>query len=139
MTIGPIIALIAMVAAVITMTVVLRWRPKTPSRSRSTGSPLPEQAVMVHLDSALVLEVYSENDLADLENRLIQVVEENDLGLYDGNERGSADITLLLFGADAEHLFNGIEQTLRASPLCVGARVTIRRGADGAPQRELRL
>lgn len=83
--------------------------------------------------------MYRECDLATLEDRLVRVMDEGGLGTLDGNEVGQGVVTLFLYGPDGERLFSGIEATLRAYPLCQGARVEIRRGADGSLRREVRL
>lgn len=103
-------------------------------------SEQPQQAVLVHLDGAgLPDHIYHEYDLATIEDMLIEVLERERLGEFDGNEVGPDQTTLFMYGPDAERLFDGIEQTLRGYPLCQGARVEIRRGGPGAPQRELQL
>jgi|SRR6185503_867666 len=105
-----------------------------------TQSEQPQQAVLVHLDgTGLPDHIYDEYDLATIEDRLIDTLEREGLGEFDGNEVGPGHTTLFMYGPDAERLFDGIEQTLRGYPLCQGARVEIRRGGPGAPQRELRL
>ena len=99
-----------------------------------------QQAVLVHLDaSGLPDHIYQKYDLATIEDQLIEVIEREGLGEFDGNEVGPDEAILFMYGLDAERLFAGIEQTLRAYPLCQGARVEIRRGGPGAQQRELRL
>jgi hypothetical protein len=105
-----------------------------------TQSEQLQQAVLVHLDgTGLPDHIYDEYDLATIEDRLIDTLEREGLGEFDGNEVGPGHTTLFMYGPDAERLFDGIEQTLRGYPLCQGARVEIRRGVPGAPQRELRL
>jgi len=100
----------------------------------------PQQAVLVHLDgTSLPDSVYQECDTATIEDRLIEVIERDGLGEFDGNETGPTETTLFMYGPDAGRLFVGIEQTLRAYPLCQGARVVIRRGGPGAEEREVRL
>ena len=99
-----------------------------------------QQAVLVHLDgTGLPDHIYREGDLATIEDRLIEVLEREGLGEFDGNEVGPEQTTLFMYGPNAERLFEVIEQTLRAYPLCQGARVEIRLGGPGAQQRELRL
>jgi hypothetical protein len=99
-----------------------------------------QQAVLVHLDGTdLADNVYEECDLSTLEDRLIEVIERDGLGEFDGNEIGPGETTLFMYGPDAERLFAGIEQTLRSYPLCERARVENRRGGPGAQQREVRL
>jgi hypothetical protein len=96
--------------------------------------------VLVHLDSVgLSPQIYADYDLATIEDRLIAVIEKQELGEFDGNEIGPGSTTLYMYGANAERLYAGIEATLRAYPLCQGARVIIRCGGPGAPQREVNL
>jgi hypothetical protein len=74
-----------------------------------------------------------------LAEQLGDILEQQRLGEYDGDERGPTETVLFMYGPDAERLFNGIEPVLRAYPLCQNARVVIRRGGPGAGERELRL
>ena len=107
---------------------------------QKSATPRSEQAVIVHVDSTgLPEDVYEQYDLATIEDRLIKVIKEDQLGEFDGNEVGRDEATLYMYGPDAERLFAGIESTLREYPLCQGARVEIRRGAPGAPLREVHL
>ena len=100
----------------------------------------PQQAVLVYLDgTGLPDEVYEECDLATIEDRLTEVIEREGLGEFDGNEIGPTEVTLFMYGPDAERLFAGIESTLRDYPLCQRARVVIREGEPGARERVLRL
>jgi hypothetical protein len=99
-----------------------------------------EQAVLVYLNgSELADEIYQQYDTSTLEDQLIAVIQSHNLGEFDGNEFGPEGVTLFMYGRDAEVLFNGIERVLRAYPLCQRARVVIRQGGPGAPQREVRL
>ena len=119
------------------MSILKRIFGKTPLDQAQSEQP---QAVLVHLDgSGLPDRIYHEYDLATIEDRLIEVLEREGLGEFDGDEVGPGQTTLFMYGPDAERLFDGIEETLRGYPLCQGARVEIRRGGPGAQQRELRL
>ena len=103
-------------------------------------SPESEQAVLVYLKAhGLPAHVYQECDLGTIGGRLREVIKRECLGLFDGNGIGSDEAVLYMYGADAERLFGGVEATLRAYPLCQGARVVIRRGGVGAEQREVIL
>jgi hypothetical protein len=111
---------------------------REPEKATATVGQAEEQAVIVYLDgSGLPGEIYEEYDLATLEDRLIEAVERSASGEYDGNEFGPDGTTLYLYGPDAERVFSAIEGTLRGYPLCQNARVVIRRGPPGSPEREL--
>jgi len=100
--------------------------------------PESEQAVQVFLKAhGLPAHVYQECDLGTIGGRLREVIKRERLGLFDGNEIGADEAVLYMYGANAERLFTGVEATLRAYPLCQGARVVIRRGGVGAEQREV--
>lgn len=68
-----------------------------------------------------------------LGRRLKEVLEANNLGWYAGELTIPESTTMILYGPDAEILFQAIEPILR---ICAGARITIRQ-RDG--QRELVL
>ena len=69
-----------------------------------------------------------------LGRRLEEVLEANNLGWYAGRLTIPESTTMILYGSDAETLFQAIEPTLRSEPICAGARITIRQ-RDG--QREI--
>ena len=97
-------------------------------------------AVLVHLDGiGLPDNIYQECDTATLEDKLIAILDAKGLGEFDGTESGSKETTVFLYGPDADKLFAGIEATLRAYPLCKGARVVLRYGGAGATEKELKL
>jgi hypothetical protein len=107
---------------------------------KASPNPTAEQAVLVYLDgSSLPDEVYEQNDLATIEDRIIAALAGKGLGEFDGNEIGPGGATLYLYGPEAERLFALIEPVLTAYPLCRNARVVIRKGGPGAPQREILL
>lgn len=102
--------------------------------------PSSEQAVIVYLDGVgLPDETYAEYDLATLEDQLDAVVREGRLGEYDGNEFGPTEVALYFYGSDAERLSAALAPVLTDYPLCRGARVVVRAGGPGAPQREFRM
>jgi hypothetical protein len=106
----------------------------------TAGVSANEEAVLVYLDgSDLPDHVGQEHDVATLEDRLTEIIEREQLGEFDGNEFGPDEVTLFMYGPNAERLFAGIEPVLRGYPLCQNARVVIRNGGPGAPEREVRL
>ena len=113
---------------------------REPEKATAPVGQTEEQAVIVRLDgSGLPDETYQDYDLATLEDRLIDVVARSQSGEYDGNEFGPGETILYLYGPNAETLFSAIEGTLRDYPLCQNARVVIRQGPPGSPEREVIL
>lgn len=107
---------------------------------KSQTPAVNDQAVLVYLDGQnLPNEIYEEHDLSTLEDLLIAEIESKGLGEFDGNEFGSNETIIYMYGPDAEALFAGIEATLRAYPLCQNARVQIRKGGPGSTAREVKL
>jgi hypothetical protein len=76
-----------------------------------------EQAVIVHIrfenseaDSSEQLE-----SILVLENCLTKAIEEINVGEFDGDEAGQGEVTLYMYGPDANRLFATVEPLLRAS------------------------
>jgi hypothetical protein len=109
-------------------------------KSLAPQSGSPQQAVLVYLDGLrLPPQVYAQCDLATIEDRLIEIIQRDHLGKFDGNKVREETTVLFMYGPDAERLYAGIERTLRNYPLCQRARVVIRRGGPGSAQREVLL
>lgn len=121
------------------MSLLSRFFGKSPAQKPAPNEPA-EHAVLVYLDgTGLPDRVYQEHDLATIETRLGEILQRQGLGGFDGNEMGPTETTLLMYGPDAERMFAAVEAALRDYPLCQGARVVIRRGGPGAPEREVRF
>jgi hypothetical protein len=104
------------------------------------SSASSQQAVLVYLDGTnLPPKVYEECDLSTIGEQLTEAIARGKLGEFDGDGASGDETVLYMYGPDAERLFEGIEKTLRGYPLCAGARVVIRSGGPGAPEREVRL
>jgi hypothetical protein len=98
-----------------------------------TSSLVHEQAVLIH---------FANEDLegsTPLQLALHELLTNNEVGMFDGNEVGDDTLVLYLYGPDAELLFQHIEPVLRADEFCRGARAVIRWGGPNAPQREVVL
>lgn len=99
-----------------------------------------EQAVLVYLDGkGLPKEVYEKYDLSTLEDQLIQAIESQSLGEFDGNEIGPEETILFMYTPNAEVLYAGIERILLRHPLCQNAHVLVRYGGPGSQAREIAL
>lgn len=70
--------------------------------------------------------VEGEREDEQLGRRLKEALEANNLGWYAGQLTIPESTTMILYGPDAEILFQTIEPTLRGEPICAGARITIR-------------
>jgi len=93
-------------------------------------------------DEQAVLIYFANEDLdgsIPLQEKLIALLENSPVGMFDGNEVGGGELVIFLYGPDAELLFMHIEPTLRADEFCKGARAVIRWGGPTAPQREVIL
>ena len=105
-----------------------------------SSEPKVNQAVTVFLDGThLPNDVYENYDLATLEDRLMEEIQAKSLGEFDGNEVRNRATLLSMHSVNAERLFAGIEPILTGYPLCQNARVVIRSGPAGAPEREVVL
>lgn len=67
-------------------------------------------------------------ELHGLKRSLKAVLDAHSVGEYGGDVRIPEVTTLLLYGPDAETLFQAVEPVLSAHPLCAGASVRIRQG-----------
>ncbi len=102
--------------------------------------PAEEQAVFIHLDAVgLAPEVYENYDLAMLEDQLSEALRESGSGEVDGNEIGQGEAIIFLYGANADQIFSDIEPVLRGNPLCQNARIRIRYGSPGSPEKGIRI
>ena len=97
-----------------------------PLKTKAAGT---EGTVLIELDGRTLPDaVYRDHDLKTIEDQLSAIVDEEAVGELDGHEFGPEKTTIFLYGADAEAVFHAVEPALRNSPLCDGARVTIRQG-----------
>jgi len=105
-----------------------------------TDEQPPEQAVLIYLDgNGLPDEIYANYDVATLEDQIVAVLEDANVGEYDGNEFGPDSVTLFLYGNSADVLYATIEPILKEYPLCQGAEVILQYGEPGAQEKKFRL
>ncbi|HEY2048881.1 MAG TPA: tetratricopeptide repeat protein [Caulobacteraceae bacterium] len=103
-------------------------RPAVSERSDGTKGQ-----VIITLDGrGLPDEIYRICDLATLESRLETRLEREGGGELDGHEHGPETTRIFLYGPDARALLDVIMPVLRDYPLCQGARVELRQGAEAA-------
>lgn len=85
-----------------------------------------EHAVIIHFNYG----IDGMDALYGLRDKLERVIEENQLGEYDGHEISTtfSDGFLYMYGPNAEVLFNGIKETLEETHFMHGAEATLRFG-----------
>jgi hypothetical protein len=101
-----------------------------------------EQAVIVYLllSGGQFGAPQERQSIQTLEDRLNQVVSDEGVGEFDGDEFGEGKCTLYLYGADAEKLFHAIEPLLKSSPVAAGGHAIKRFGAAVDPAaKEVRV
>jgi hypothetical protein len=98
-----------------------------------------EQAVIVYFNYG----IDGLDTLFELEEQLEEVITENELGEFDGNEVATdySDGSIYMYGPSAEKLFEAIKPILEATPFMKGARVLLRFGPpeDGVEERTVML
>jgi hypothetical protein len=99
-----------------------------------TADPRGSESVLIHLgreDFDLMI---------DLSYELVDALENNNLGMFDGNEIGGGDTVFFMYGPDAELLFQYVAPVFRRNEFCKGAKAVMRWGsAPDAPKREVIL
>lgn len=110
-----------------------------PAESTEDARP-PEHAVIIYFDN------YGGTDLDRLhqvEDRLLEVIEKNGLGEYDGHEINVAgtDGTLYMYGPNADAIFEAIKPILFDVDWLKEAKVRLRYGPpeDGVKERRIKL
>lgn len=85
-----------------------------------------EHAVIVQFDYG----IEGMEELYKLTDRLESIIEENQLGEYDGHEMATdySDGFLYMYGPNAETLFIGIKDTLEQTDFMKGAKAKLRFG-----------
>jgi hypothetical protein len=108
--------------------------------SKKKDQPKSEECVLIYLDAVnLPYEIYEKYDLSTLEDQLAEAIEKNKAGEFDGNEMGEGVTKIFTYGPDADRLYHAMESVLRDYPLCRNAKVVIRKGGPGSPQKEVQL
>jgi hypothetical protein len=79
-------------------------------------------------------------DVFEVEDRLIEAIEKEGVGEFDGNLLGPGSVELYAYGPDADALFEVMDPILRSVPLKKGSYATKRYGAADDPgAREVRV
>lgn len=96
-----------------------------------------EHAVIVEFDYG----IEGMEELYKLRDKLERIIEEHQLGEYDGHEMASdySDGFLYMYGPNAETLFNGIKDTLEKTNFMKGAKATLRFGPPEDGVKEITL
>lgn len=100
---------------------------------------VPEHAVIIHFNYG----IEGLAPLHQLENKLEQVIKDNQAGEYDGHEIATdySDGFLYMYGPSAETLFNAVKPTLEGTEFMKGAKATLRFGPpeDGVKELDVEI
>ena len=98
-----------------------------------------EHAVIIQFDYG----IEGMEDLYKLRDKLESIIEENQLGEYDGHEMATdySDGFLYMYGPNAETLFSGIKETLENTKYMKGAKAKLRFGPpeDGVKEITIKI
>lgn len=77
-----------------------------------------EHAVIVHFRLSDEFGSAEEHEAVTvLEDRLTDLIEQADVGEFDGNEFGEGECVLFMYGPDADRLYLAIEPALKSTPV----------------------
>ncbi len=83
------------------------------------------------------------DEMFELEEKLESVIEENEVGEYDGNEVAvdGSEAILYMYGPDADRLFSVVKPILEAASFMTGAVARLRYGPpeEGVLEIEVKL
>jgi len=99
------------------------------------NASMTDHAVLVHLSAASAAGL----DLYALEDSLIEAIDVQDAGEFDGNEFGPEGVVLYMYGPDADALWSAVEPVLRGAGLSDGSHAIKRFGEPGAPEVRIDL
>ncbi|MCL5995986.1 MAG: hypothetical protein M1546_08015 [Chloroflexi bacterium] len=77
--------------------------------------------------------------LFNLEELVMSVVEEQEVGEYDGNDIGQGEFTMYMYGTDADRLLSAILPTLQTSSLAKSGYAVKRYGPPEEGVKEIRV
>lgn len=95
-----------------------------------------EQSVIIYFNYGLE----DDDPFYELGERLRALVEEKQLGIYDGHEMeiNNLDGSYYLYGPSAENIFKAVKPTLESAPFMKGATAVLRFGSgENAPSLEV--
>ena len=105
-------------------------------KQQPPATPPPEHSILIHLKGEGLDEaVYRSCDTVTLDGLLTKALGIH--GVVSSIESRATETILFLYGTDSERMFSLISPVLNAYPLCKGAKVTLRAGSPGSPEREI--
>jgi len=95
------------------------------------------ECLAIYLDGlSLPDEVYADLDFEQVVKDIGDLVGPDS---YHGAVEGAEETGILFFGANAEDMIARVEPLLRELPIGQNARVVVREGRNGSPQRTIRI
>jgi len=105
-------------------------------KQQAPATPQQEHAIVIHLNSEILDEsVYRNCDTVTLDGLLTKALGAH--GVVSSTESRATETVLFLYGADSEKMFSLISPVLNSYPLCKNAKVILRAGSSGSPEREI--
>jgi hypothetical protein len=102
------------------------------------AAPPPEHSILIYLKGEGLDEaVYRSCDTVTLDGLLTKAMGAH--GVVSSIESRSTETILFLYGADSEKMFSLIDPVLNSYPLCKSAKVVLRTGPSGSPEREITI
>jgi hypothetical protein len=96
----------------------------------------PEHAIFIYLNTVDLDEsIYRSCDTVTLDGLLTKALGTN--GIVEGTETRATETVLFLYGTDSEKMLSLIDPVLNSYPLCKGAKVILRAGPSGSPERTI--
>lgn len=92
-----------------------------------------QQAVIINFNYGLE----EDEPFYELSDRLRKLVDQSDLGFYDGHEisMDNSDGSFYMYGPDAKKLFELVKETIEKIPFMAGAQVILQLGPEEGVKR----
>jgi hypothetical protein len=107
----------------------------------SVSSAIAEEAVIIHfpLSNQHMGTKQELEEIFKLEKELENVIVQNNVGEFDGNEIGQGECVLYMYGPNAKKLYKTISVVLEKSQLVKGGVARIRFGPPGSKEERVKL
>ena len=107
-------------------------------KQQAPATPPPEHSILIYLKGEGLDEaVYKSCDTVTLDGLLTKALGVH--GVVSSIESRATETILFLYGTDSEKMYSLIDPVLNTYPLCKSAKVILRTGSPGSPEREITI